>query len=211
MISLTTTFLLIGIIVATSFYAWSRPGLQARLIMNPYRIQQHREYYRLLTSGFIHGGYIHLFFNVFTLYFFGTMMEQIFGVLFGSGLGTVYFLLLFMGGIVVSDIPTLLRYRSVPGYNSLGASGGVASLIFAFILFNPVEKLYILFIPIGIPGFMLGSLFLVYSYYQSKNSTDNINHSAHLYGALYGLVFSVLVQPSVLLRFVQALSRWQMF
>lgn len=207
---MSVTLILIIIIAGISFYAWSAPQIQAKLMMNPYRVSQRNEFHRFITSGFIHSGYIHLFFNLFTLYFFGSQMERIFNFMFGSK-GVIYFLILFIVGVIVSDIPTYFKYRHSPGYNSLGASGGVAALVFSFILFNPTEKLYILFIPFGIPGFILGTLFLVYSYYQSKNSGDNINHDAHLYGALFGLVFSTIIQPSILLRFVDALANWRIF
>ncbi len=207
---MTVTLVLIALIAAISFYAWSKPELQMKFMMTPYRVKHHNEYYRFLTSGFIHSGYIHLFFNIFTLFFFGQQMEYIFEFFF-PGKSTLYFLILFVVGVIVSDIPTFIRYQNSPGYNSLGASGGVSALVFSFILFNPTEKLYILFIPIGIPGFILGSLFLVYSYYQAKNSADNINHSAHLYGALFGLIFSVIVQPTILMRFVNALANWRLF
>lgn len=207
---MSLTFVLIAIIAIVSFYGWSNPQIQAKFMMNPYRVSKSKEYYRFITSGFIHSGYLHLFFNLFTLYFFGSQIEIIFSILFSSK-GDIYYLILFIVGIIVSDIPTFIKYRSNPGYNSLGASGGVAALVFSFILFNPIDKLYILFIPIGIPGFIMGLLFLLYSYYQSKNSGDNINHSAHLYGALFGLIFSVIIQPNVILSFIDALSNWRMF
>ena len=103
---------------------------------------------------------------------------------FGPTTGLLYFLLLYLGGIVVSDIPTYLRHRNDPGYRSLGASGGVASVIFSAILFNPVAGLYIFPLPIAIPGFIFGFLYLAYSYYMSQRRGDNINHDAHFYGAL---------------------------
>ncbi len=207
---MSLTFILIAIVAVVSFYSWSNPQVQAKFMMNPYRVSQGKEYYRFITSGFIHSGYLHLFFNLFTLYFFGSQIEIIFNMLSPEH-GNIYYLLLFIIGIVVSDIPTFLKHRANPGYNSLGASGGVAALVFSFILFNPTDKLYILFIPIGIPGFIMGTLFLVYSYYQSKNSGDNINHSAHLYGALFGLLFSIMVEPNVIFNFINALGNWRLF
>lgn len=208
---MSLTYLLIALIVLVSFYAWSNPKVQANFIMNPYRIAGRNEYHRFITSAFIHADYLHLFFNLFTLYFFGRYVEHIFVQLYGGIEGKVYFLLLFLLGVVVSDLPTFFKYRHNPAYNALGASGGVSSLVFSFILFNPTEKLYLLFIPIGIPGFILGVLFLIYAYYQAKSNRDNINHSAHFYGALFGVVFCILLHPQVIPRFFYALTHWRLF
>jgi membrane associated rhomboid family serine protease len=153
---------------------------------------------------------MHLFFNAFTFYFFGRAVEEIFVALF-PGKGLLFFVLLFLLGVVVSDIPTFLKHRHNPGYNSLGASGGVSAVVFAYILFMPTAKLMLIFLPIPIPGFILGALYLIYSYYQSKNSTDHINHDAHLYGALFGLVYCTILEPRIIPRFFQELSQGSLF
>ncbi len=207
---MSATIILIVVLIGTSLYGWSKPQIQQRLMMNPYRIRHNREYYRFISSGFAHSGYMHLFLNVFTFYFFGTYVERMFISEFGTELGLLYFLVLFIAGIVVSDLPTYFKYQNAPNYNSLGASGGVSSIVFAFILYNPTMKIW-LFLAIPIPGFILGALYIVYSYYQSKNSIDKINHSAHLYGALFGLVFSILIKPRVVVEFIQEMSNWSLF
>ena len=178
--------------------------------MNPFRISRRKEYYRLISSGFIHKDYLHLFFNMFSLYFFGPHVEWLFQNIFGFGLGSFYYLLLYFLALVLSDAPTLMKYKNYPHYNSLGASGAVSAVIFAFIIFQPLEKicLYGIFC---FPGFILGSIFLIYSYYQAKNSRDQINHDAHLYGALFGLIFCVILYPPSLSNFFHQLSQWQIF
>jgi len=206
---ITVTNVLIGLTVLVSFYAFERPDFLNKLIMNPYRIKHRREYYRFITSGFIHLDHIHIIFNMFSLYFFGTAMETVFSTVFGP-LGYAYFVALYLLGIIVSDIPTYFKNQDNPRYNALGASGGVASVIFAFILFLPLEKIYIYF-AVPVPGFILGILYLFFSWYQGRNGKDNINHDAHLYGALFGLIFCVVLHPRVLPNFIEQLKNWRMF
>ncbi|RYF49733.1 MAG: rhomboid family intramembrane serine protease [Cytophagaceae bacterium] len=207
---MTTILIIITVTAIISFLAWRNPSLLDRWIMNPYQIHNRGEYHRLLTSGFIHADAGHLIFNMLSLYFFGGIIEQIFGALFG-GLGPVYLIGFYLAGILVSDIPSYLKHRYDPGYNSLGASGGVSSVIFASILFSPLSKIYMYFIPIGIPGFIFGGLYLAYSYYESKQNRGNVNHDAHLYGALFGIVVMIAVYPQVLPQFIQQIGNWRPF
>lgn len=207
---MSITIIIIIITVAVSLYAWSKPELQSKLILNSYQTARKKEYWRLLTSGFIHADYAHLAFNMFSLYFLGEYLEQIFMSIFGPIGGLVY-VLLYLIGIIVSDIPSFLKHRNNPGFNSLGASGGVSAIVFSFILFAPTQPLHLMFIPIGIPAFIYGIVYLIYSWYQSQNGSDNINHDAHFYGAVFGLVFTAIVVPASLMQFVYQISEWRMF
>jgi membrane associated rhomboid family serine protease len=206
---LTVTNVLIGLTVIVSFYAFERPDFLNKLIMNPYRVKHRREYYRFISSGFIHLDHIHIIFNMFSLYFFGTAMESVFSIVFGP-LGYVYYIALYLLGIVVSDIPTFFKHQNNPRYNALGASGGVASVIFAFVIFLPLEDICIYF-AFCFPGFIMGTAYLVFSWYQGKKAKDNINHDAHLYGALFGLVFCIVLYPPVLPNFIEQLKSWHVF
>lgn len=207
---MTISYILIAITLVASFYAWNNHNIFHKWIFNPYQVSEKNEYYRFITSGFIHSGYMHLFFNLFTFYFFSRAIESTFVQLFGPILGIVYFLILYLVGIVVSDIPTYLRHKHNPGYNSLGASGGVSSVVFSYILFFPTENLY-LFAFLPIPGFILGILFIIYSYFKGNSTGDNINHDAHLYGALFGLVFTIILEPGVINTFIAQLSEFSLF
>jgi membrane associated rhomboid family serine protease len=198
MITLSVTLIVILISVAASIYAWNKPEIYHKWMMNPYRVNHNNEYYRFITSGFIHADYSHLFFNMFSLYFFAQVVENMMGIL--------NFLILYIVGIVISDLPTYFKYNNVPNYNSLGASGGVSSVIFASILLNPLNKIYIFFIPVGIPGFIYGLLFLGFCYYMSKRGGDNINHSAHFYGSVFGLVYTAVILPWALGNFLEQVS-----
>ncbi len=206
---ITITIILIVITVIMSFYAWNNPAVQQKWIFNPYRIHQRNEYYRFLTSGFIHADYIHLGFNMFTFYFFGQAIESIYGYLHGT-LGLVYFVVLYLVGIIIADIPTYFKHKNHPHYNALGASGGVSAVVFSSIMFNPLNEIGI-FGVIWVPGFILGILYLIYSVYMGKNKYDNVNHDAHLYGALFGIVFSIFIRPNVIIEFFQEVITYTPF
>ncbi|UXX80446.1 rhomboid family intramembrane serine protease [Reichenbachiella carrageenanivorans] len=195
--------------VVVSYLGFQNPSLQYKLTMNPVAILRQGQWYRVITSGFIHSNWTHLAFNMFTFYFFGRLVEQIFAALKGSQ-GGIYFILFYILGIVISDLPSLLKHKNNPHYNSLGASGGVAAVVFCSILFFPTNPIC-LYGFICIPGFILGVIYLIYSYTKGKNMSDNVNHDAHLIGAVYGLVFSVIMEPRVLASFVQQISEWEVF
>ncbi|MFT6828839.1 MAG: membrane associated rhomboid family serine protease [Roseivirga sp.] len=197
------TYILMVIIGLVTYFAWQRPEWHKRLMLNPYLTVQNRQYYRLLTSGFVHNNSMHLFLNLFTLYFFGLAIEQIFYTYFGD-LGLALYVILFITAIVVANYPTTLKHKHNPGYNSLGASGGVSALVLAFILFDPVRDLC-LYAIICLPGYILGGLFIAYSVIMSKRNSDNINHDAHLFGALYGMIFTLILRPSTLSSFIEAI------
>jgi membrane associated rhomboid family serine protease len=207
--TLYITYIIIGITALVSFYAFQAPAILSAFMMNPYAVEEKKEYYRFLTSGFIHKDHMHLLWNMFSLYFFGPAIEREFYSLFGS-VGSVYFIALYLLAIIFSDVPTFFKHKANVRYNSLGASGGVAAIIFAFIIFQPLELICI-FIALCVPGFILGVLYLVYSWYQGKKSRDNINHDAHLYGALFGFIFCIVVAPSSIGNFIEQIRNWNVF
>jgi membrane associated rhomboid family serine protease len=177
--------------------------------MNPYLVYTANQYYRFISSGFLHGDFSHLLWNMFSFYFFGTVVESYFSMLFGS-VGAYYFVLFYLMAIVVSDIPSYFKHRKNPGYNSLGASGGVSAIIFVSIIFQPLQPICFYFV-ICLPGFILGFAYLIWSYFKSKNSNDNVNHEAHLYGAVFGIVFCAVMYPSSLLNFFEQLKGFKIF
>lgn len=180
-----------------------------RWIMNPYQVAQRGQYYRLLTSGFLHADWGHLFFNMFSLYIFGGFIEQLFGMLFTTS-APIYLVGFYLVAILVSDIPSFLKHRNDPGYNSLGASGGVSAVIFATILYSPLTSICLYF-ALCVPGFIFGALYLAYSYYESRRGVGNVNHDAHFYGALFGIIFMIVVYPPSLTNFFQQVAEWRMF
>jgi membrane associated rhomboid family serine protease len=206
---MTPTNIIVAVTVVLSFMAFSNPDLTRKFIFNPYAINKRKQYYRFITSGFLHNDHMHLIFNMISLYFFGAGVEFIFSQVFGT-LGPIYFVTLYILGIIVSDIPTYFKHQNNPGYNALGASGGVSSVVFAFILFLPLHKIDLFFF-VPIPGFILGALYIFYSWYSSRKANDNINHDAHLYGALFGLVFCIVLYPQAVPDFFKQLSGWKAF
>ncbi len=201
------TILIIGTILI-SMAAWRNQGLFQKLILHPYTVVHQRQYYRLLSSGFIHQGWMHLLFNMLALFFFGRNVEVIFQYI-SPGFGTILFIVFYLTAIVASDLPTIRKNKENPHYFSLGASGGVSAVVFCWILFFPLETIYVYFIPL--PGFILGFLYIIYSYYQSKNADSHINHDAHLFGAVYGILFTVIAYPRVLPQFFEQLSNFKLF
>lgn len=207
---LSVTLIIIAITVGISWYAWKNNDLMHSWIFHPYAVQRDNSWHRFLTSGFLHADFTHLFFNMFTLFFFGSAVEMTFGAIFGTATGILIYLLIYIGGIIVSDIPTYIKHRNDPGYRALGASGGVASVVFSNILFYPTQDIC-LYAILCIPGFILGILYLMYSYFQGKRMGDNINHDAHFYGAVYGFVVSLALVPQALPDFIQNIASWKMF
>lgn len=209
--SFSFTYLIIFLTAAVSLYALDKPILYNKLMMNPYLAAHKKEYYRFLTSALIHNGYIHLIFNMLTFYFFAVWLEKYWFAMHEYK-GWLYFLILYIGGVIVSDLPTYWKYKDAPYYNSLGASGGVSSVVFATILYSPMQKLCLYGI-FCFPAFIMGAVYLIYSYVHSKESAggDNINHSAHFYGAVFGLAFAAIVEPEAILTFFAQISEWRLF
>lgn len=172
-----------------SYQAFNNPAMRAKLIFYPATIKSSGEYYRFLTSGFIHGDWGHLFINMFVLYQFGRFAEEgVFPLLFGDTMGKFVYLIFYLAAIVLSSIPTYFRHQNNYGYAALGASGATSALVFTYILFDPWQ--WFIFPPL--PAILVGIGFLMYSSYMDKRGSDNIGHNAHLWGALFGLFFTVV-------------------
>lgn len=206
---MSVTIILVIISVLASLYAWQRDDVMKKWIFNPYSVNKYKQYYRFITSGFIHNDFIHLLFNMLVLWMFGEQVEYVFASLYGTT-GILLFVGLYILGIVISDIPTYLKHKNHAYYNALGASGGVSSVLFSYILFDPASKLY-LYGLIGLPGVVWAALYIAYSFYMGKKSSDNINHDAHLYGGLFGIFFTILIYPGVILHFFEQLKNLSFF
>lgn len=169
-----------------------------KLLFNAYQVWHRKEWYRMFTSGLIHSGWGHLFFNMLTLYFFGRVVEQYFGAVIGNVTGTVLYIVLYVSALAVSSIGDLVKYRDDWNYNALGASGAVSAILFASILFAPKVGIYIYLIPIPVPGYIFAPLYLLYCWYMAKRNMDNIGHTAHFWGAVYGLLFPLVCDTDIL-------------
>ncbi|WP_149241031.1 rhomboid family intramembrane serine protease [Dyadobacter sp. 32] len=203
---MSITLILVIITSGISYYAFSNYSLMDKLILNPYKVTKRNEYYRFITSGFVHADFGHLIFNMLSLWFVGEGIESLFYQLFGPS-GSFYYLFLYIVGIIVSDIPTYLKNRTNSNYNSLGASGGVSAVLFAAILFAPTMTISLYFF-IKMKAFIFGILFLGYSYYEARKGTSYVNHSAHMVGAIFGMLFMAVVYPAAVPGFFAQIQEW---
>jgi membrane associated rhomboid family serine protease len=187
-LALPVTLILIASVVLVTLLAWAYKPMQHALMLTPYKVRKKWEVYRLLTAGWLHGDISHLLVNMLGLYFFTEHVIRV--------LDVTRFLFLYISAVVVAFIPTTLRHMRNPDYHSAGASGAVAAVMFSAVLLNPKLKLALLFLPIPVPGLVFALAYLAYSVWQSYSSSDNINHDAHLSGALYGAVLTYLFEPA---------------
>ena len=196
------TYILIGLTVVVSFRCFNRQDIFWRLALIPYQCAHRGEWYRVLTHGFVHADTVHLLVNMFTFYSFGTYMEKVFPYF---GLSSLAYLGLYFGGMIAASLYDLVVYRDQSNFASVGASGAVSAVLFTSILFDPFGKI-LFFAILPIPGIVFGVLYLLYCQYMSKQSGGNINHNAHFWGALFGLVYPVLLEPDILTHFLSRLG-----
>jgi len=195
--SATTIIIIITSIV--SIVALNQHQIFDLLKFNPYRMKHNKEAWRILTGGFLHADYIHLFMNMFVLYNFGQFIENyIIKMMHDKQSGLITYLLFYLSAVVISGIYTYEKNKENLFYNAVGVSGAVSAIVFAFIVIFPFQSLYLLFIPFPIPAIVFGILYLLYSAYMAKQAKDNIGHDAHFFGAVYGLLFILILQPSLL-------------
>jgi len=201
------TLVIVIITVLVSLAAFRYRELLYRFDLSPYHIVQKKQYYRIFTHAFLHTDYVHLGINMLVLYSFGRGIEQVFGSLEDQGLifsGPFFYVLLYVASIALSALSTITKYRNNEGYSAVGASGAVSAVVFTFIFFAPLQKIYFYMI-LPIPGIVFGILYLVYSSYMGRRNKDNINHAAHFWGAVVGFLFPILLEPSLIKVFLQNL------
>jgi len=199
--TLSITLVIIIITALISITSFNRPDQIDKLSFWPYMIQERNQWYRFVTAGFVHNDYMHLIFNMLTLWFFGQAMEQAYLAVFGSKL---YFLLLYVLGLVLPQVSTYFRQRENYGYRAIGASGAVSAVLFSIVVFQPWYTIY----PFGIipiPAVIFAVLYLGYSWYMSKRGMDNIGHDVHFWGAVLGLIFPIILKPELFKLFIAKL------
>lgn len=203
------TFNLVTIIITitclVSIGGFYDKTIMARLINSPYDVKRFNQWYRLLSSGFLHADFIHLFFNMYVLYNFGIYVLNDYKELFDIK-GVFYFALLYLGAILISDLPTYKKEQDNPSYKSLGASGGVSAVLFAFIFLHPTIMITMMFVPIPLPGVVWGVAYLFYSWYMERRGGGNINHSAHVTGAIFGIIYTVILRPTLVVDFIEQIK-----
>lgn len=202
---MSLTLIIIVATVLISLSGFNNRDFRYKAIFYPYQVHENKEWYRFLTSGFIHADWLHLIVNMYVLYIFGESLEVTYAQLFGP-FGNLLYVLLYLFAIPLSSITTYIKHRENPSYMSLGASGAVSAVLFSFILLYPTASLSLLFIPIQFPAVVLGVGYLIYSYVMGRQGRDNVNHEAHFYGAVFGFVFPLVLEPQLFLRFVDEIQ-----
>lgn len=191
-------FFILCLTIAASVVAMFVPSFGETAIFHPYSVARGKRIHTLITGNLIHGGFAHLAFNMLSYYFFAFPLERV--------VGSERFLMIYIGSMIVADIPSLIAHRNHRHYRTLGASGAVSGVIFSMILFFPTMKMALLLVPVPIPAYLFGPLYLVYSYFAARSAGDNINHDAHLWGALGGLLSTLVVMPQSLNIFLQTMG-----
>jgi membrane associated rhomboid family serine protease len=204
--SISLTLLLIVMTVLVSYQAFNRSDMKYKLAFHPASISEFGQWYHFLTSGFVHNDWQHLILNMYVFYLFGTTLESIFiQSIFEPGVGRIVFLLFYLSAIVVSDIPSFFQHKDNSAYSAVGASGATSALLMAYIMFDPWN--WFIFPPL--PGIILAIGYLWYSTYMGRYGNDLIAHYAHLWGAVYGILFMLAIaffyEPALLDYFIERL------
>ena len=202
------TLIILILTAIISILAFYSENLMSRLIFNHYQVIHRKEWWRILSHGFLHADWTHLIVNMIVLYSFGKNDEAWINQMKIEGYiksPLLTYSLLYFGGIIISAIPTLIKQRNNYMYNSVGASGAVSAIVFTSIFFSPLDKIYF-FGVIPIPGIIFAVIYLVYSSYMSRRGRDNINHDAHFAGAIFGFIFPIFIDFDMLSHFINALK-----
>ena len=199
------TLIIIILTAIVSILALNNDDWMYKLKFNAYNIRHHNEIYRFFTYGLVHADWMHMAVNLFVLYSFGGVVEHFYRELFAEK-ANFYFVLLYIGGIIFSTLASYVKHKDDPTYNAVGASGAVSAVLFASILLYPSGKIGFLFLPFEIPAVAFGLLYLIYSAYMAKKGRDNIGHDAHFWGAVFGMVFTLGLRPTLALDFIQKIQ-----
>ncbi len=191
------TLFIIIITIVVSVFGFKDSNFFGKFLFNPFLVHKEKQWYRLLTHGFLHADYFHLAINMFVLFSFGKNAEYYLS-------STTNYIFLYFGGMIIASLISLRKHKENFYYNSVGASGAVSAVVFTSIFFAPLQKIYIYGL-IGLPGIVLGLLYLAYSFYMSKKGSDNINHDAHFSGALFGFLFPVISGEASIIDFFEKL------
>lgn len=185
----TAAYLIFFVTIGISFFAlYVRPQIIEKLALDPYSISLGKKYPSILMSGFIHANLSHLLFNMLTFYFFAFELCNF--------IGGNKFLLIYFGSMIIANVPSIIKHKNHPEYRSIGASGAISGVLFSYILFSPKSTMMIFPVPFPLPAYIFAILYLVWSYFAARQSRDLVNHDAHFWGALAGVIITVITMPS---------------
>lgn len=199
---MTITYILLALTIGISLYTLQNKELLNKLVHHPYSEATGGQYHRLLSSGFLHGSMNHLLINMWVLYQFGGFIEQYFTYRFGGTMGSIIYIAFYLAAIIFANLGTYLKHKENPNFSSLGASGVTSALVLIYCLFDPWQ----MFIFPPVPAILFAVLYIGYSQWAIRNSSDNIDHQGHLWGSLFGLLFILVVDPSIYGAFLERIS-----
>lgn len=195
------TYILLAINIGMSLMGFQNRNFFEKYLFRPYNVAHNRnQWYTVFTHTFLHANFPHLLFNMVALYSFGIALERYEFTSYFGGKAEFYYVLLYVGGIIVSSLPSLEKYKDTYAYAAVGASGAVSAVVFSFILINPKATVGFVFVPM--PAWIFGTLYMAYSWYMSKHGRDNIGHDAHLWGGLFGLALTLVLHPAFFSGFI---------
>jgi len=194
------TFVIIALTVIVSISAFNNVELFSKLKFNAYQIKHSGEKWRFLSYALVHSGWMHLIINMYVLYSFGGVVESLFRSSFGA-IGSLYYILLYVGGVLFSTVFDFGKHKDDIYYNAVGASGAVSAVVFSSILVYPAGSIFLFPIPFPLPSWVFGIAYLIYSAYMGKKGVDNIGHNAHFWGAIFGIVLTIILVPDVIQNF----------
>lgn len=199
---MSITLFLIILTVLVSYTTFRNRLAFERMKFNAYEIRQHRSWHRFFSYGLLHADWMHLLVNMFVLYSFGSLVEEIIVAQFGLT-GRLLYAILYISALFFSVLPSYFKHRKNYYYNAVGASGAVSSILFASIILHPQGSVYFMFIPVPIPAVIFGVFYLGYSVWMARRGGDNVAHDVHFWGAVYGILFIALIHPEFIKSFIR--------
>jgi membrane associated rhomboid family serine protease len=201
------TYYILGFTIVFSLIGFRDRAFLTKYMFNPWRVHNNKkEWYTVLTHAFLHADYSHLLFNMFALYCIGLPLEQHIFPIFFPEHARYFYLLLYFGGILVSSVPAYEKHKNDISYSAVGASGAIFAVLFSFILITPTAMMEIMFLPIPIPAFVLGILYLIAEWYMSRRGNSKIGHDAHFWGGIFGIVFTTALHYEFIPRFYHQIA-----
>ena len=200
------TIILIAITTAVSIWCFSSRLAFRTFWFNAQEVWYLKKWWQMITHGFVHGSWGHLLFNMLALFCFGRVVEEYFVAVWGSPIGQILYVVLYLTATAVSSVWDLFKYRDDWQYSAVGGSGAVSAILFASILFEPKMGIYIYLIPIPIPGYIFAPLYLLYCWWMARRNADNIGHTAHFWGAVYGVLFPLALRPDLFSFFLRQIG-----
>jgi membrane associated rhomboid family serine protease len=200
------TRVILAVTILISIYAMQNESVKSRLMFNAYQINHRKEWWRFFSNGFIHADWLHLFFNMYTFYIFGSAVEAGYNDVFGTK-GPLFYILLYVGAIAMSSLYSYEKNKHNIYYNALGASGAVSAVMFAFIVLAPTAQLSLFILPgVRLPAYLFGLIILGIEHYLSRRGNTGIAHDAHFWGAIFGIVFTIALRPSLATDFIEQIQ-----